>query len=228
MPPPPSAARRRRDVIAAAAAAVSPPPSLPPPLSLPPPPGAGARAAHRVDGLGRAERRGRRSGSRRGGDGGRGRGRRRRCSRPSGTARPARSAPARPAWRAREISLPAAAVRLVGNDVERQAERMLAVGGVDGVVRVAVGDEDLVLADQVLDVGQQPPVDPLAGEPGDRHELAAAGRLAEVRADLLAPHLARRGRRERADATERRAGSDEERSASSSCRRVGRSRTLSD
>ena len=75
---------------------------------------------------------------------------------------------------------------------------MLAVAGVDRVGRVSVGNEDVVLLDQELDIGQQPPVNPLAGESRNRDELASARRLAQLGVDLGARHLAERGSGERA------------------------------
>ena len=90
---------------------------------------------------------------------------------------------------------PVAALSAVGDDVEREPDRVLAVFGVHVVHRVAVGDEDRVALLDPLDVGEQPPVDHLAGEARDANELAAAGRLAEPRPELGAPHRAGDGER---------------------------------
>ncbi len=67
---------------------------------------------------------------------------------------------------------PAAAGGAVGDDVEREADRVLALARVDRVGRVAVGDEDLVAANDPLHVLEQAAVDALAGEAGDRDEAA--------------------------------------------------------
>ena len=68
------------------------------------------------------------------------------------------------------------------------------------VTGVAVRDEDVVLTLHPPDVRDQSPVDLLARESGDRDELAALDRLAQVPAELLAAHAggARRGDAEHA------------------------------
>jgi hypothetical protein len=89
---------------------------------------------------------------------------------------------------------PAPSLGPVGDDVESQADRVLAVPRVSGIGGIAVGDEDVEVALHPPDVAEQATVDLLPGKARDPDEAPAVDRLAQVGADLLASHR-RRGRR---------------------------------
>ena len=131
-----------------------------------------------------------RSGSRRDGGGCRGRGRRRRCSRPSGTARSDRPAAARRAWRACEISFQRTALA-------RRSGRCPGRGRSDArrwrrgrVLGEAVGDEDVVACVRYLMSVSSRRSTFSPGKPGIGTNLPPPGRLAEVLVDLVAAHRA--------------------------------------
>src|SRR5215217_7463349 len=69
--------------------------------------------------------------------------------------------------------LPGTTSTLVGDDVRRQTDRVLAVCGMNGVPRIPVDDEDVEAALHPADVWEEPAVDLLAGKSGDRHEPTA-------------------------------------------------------
>jgi hypothetical protein len=95
--------------------------------------------------------------------------------------------------------VPVAAASAVGNDVEREPDRVLAVWRVDPGGGVAVGDEDVESPAQPVDIAEQASIDSLTGEARDVDEPPAADRLAEVGPELGAPHLAARRDRRHAE-----------------------------